>query len=539
MILADSALSLNLIPLLATLAVMLGAGSLLARWLLPAKQLNNVASNLPVTPRRTAWGWSFLLGATLVVLLLECPLIVNGKLTRYAFLAVIGTCTAMSLVELFLRFRERHNRTIRGNAFWRTLCGWLVDLPLLPRMIAILCVANFLWFAAVESPITFDARSIYGLKARLLYDGVSLNGEDFRDLDRVHFNANYPLMLPLLEATLFSAQGSQQDFGMQLLFAAFVLACASVLVDEIRRFEPPHRAALWGCCFLLMPLALMPNEGAGLSGSADFALAAFVTAGVIAMGRWLAKPCWRAAVLAGLMSGAAILTKQEGSIWLAALCAALVIVVLLRRIRVPLRSLTTVGCTLGIAGGCALITLINRRGIPASPYIRGYADALHWNWLVHVWQRPLFILRFAIKQLTATSMFNFIWPFLAGALLLLRRPQRPAAVSLWRCTALLIAIAYFAIFTITPLHLEYQLRTAFYRLALHVLPLLTLIGAEQLTAAGLSRQLEWIFNAGDTAATDQPPQAQIIVQPTIAGINADAKFVAPARLAKSEIDRAA
>ncbi len=50
-----------------------------------------------------------------------------------------------------------------------------------------------------------------------------LKSEDFRNPDRAHFNANYPLLVPLVESYLFFAQGSQQDLGIQL----FIRRCDS------------------------------------------------------------------------------------------------------------------------------------------------------------------------------------------------------------------------------------------------------------------------------------------------------------------------
>ncbi len=116
----------------------------------------------------------------------------------------------------------------------------------------------------------------------MLDDGVSLESDDFRDPDRLNFNANYPLFVPVIEATLFRARGSQDPVGLQLLFAGFVLATASILAAEVRRFDSPQTAALWAAAFLLLPMTLSPVEGGGLSGSVDYAFAAFATAAVIA-----------------------------------------------------------------------------------------------------------------------------------------------------------------------------------------------------------------------------------------------------------------
>ncbi|HZZ30294.1 MAG TPA: hypothetical protein VFE46_20010 [Pirellulales bacterium] len=494
MILAVSGLTLHLLPLLAALAVMSGAGSLLARWLQPRQPSpGEVCSAVGLSAGRLAWGWSYLLGIALVGLILQVPLLIAGGITHGEYFGALGLCTVMTATEVILRWRERRPGAVSGKHLLRNWMGWIGDLPLLVRMLAILCLADLLWFAAVESPITFDARSIYGLKARILYDGGQLSDESFRNPDRLNFNANYPLLLPVVEAALYAAQGSQQDLGEQLLFAGFVLAIASILAEEIRRFESPLIAAMWSAFFILLPITLMPSEGAGLSGSADFAVAAFATAGVIAVGRWLATPRASYSILAGSMLGAAILTKQEGALWLAAVGFAMLATAQFRRRWHLWRRHRTAAWTIGIAIGCALVVALSRRRIPVSPYFRPFADALHWDWIVHTWIRIPSVVQFTVNKLFAVSYFNLIWPFVAIGLLFLRRPRSSATVFLWRIVAVVVIVVYLAILTITPLHLEYQLRTAFYRLALQVLPLCMLVGAEQFAASGWSRQLQWIF----------------------------------------------
>jgi hypothetical protein len=493
MILAITGFSWHLLPLLAALAVITGAGSLLARLLRPGDLSAGDADRAEIAVRRPAWGWSYLLGIAGVGTVLQLPLAIDSRITHRSFIAVLGLCAAMSLVEMFLRLRERKRLAEPDQGFMRNILGWVGDIPLLLRMITLLYLAIFVWFATVESPNTFDARSIYSLKARILYDTGDLRSEDFRDPDRLNFNANYALLLPLVEATLYTAQGSQEDLGTQLAFVGIVFSLASILVAEIRRFEPKARAAVWGACFLLLPFTLMPNEGGGMSGSADYTMAAFATAASIAMGHWLAAPRIRSSLLTGFMLGAAFLTKQEAVMWATAIVMAIVGTMILRRSWIGWRSLGTVAWAAGVAMVCVLISVVNRRGIPSSPYVRPFAGALRWDWIVHTWTRIGFIARFVIQKLGSVPVFGFVWPFVAVVLLALRRSRTAPRILFWHTTACLVIAAYLTAFTISPLHLEYQLRTAFSRLAIHILPLFLLVAAEQLAAAGWSRQLEWIW----------------------------------------------
>jgi hypothetical protein len=492
MIFAAVGLTLNLFPLLAALAVMAGAGSLLARFLAPVPSTGSEFQHAASNSSQPAWGWSFLLGMAFVGLGLQLPLAIDGRITHRSYWIILTLSLSMALLEVALRWRDSRAAPT-ATSIIRRFTGWFCDLPLLLRMLVVLCLANFIWFSAVESPVTFDARSIYGMKARLLYDAGDLKAEDFRNPDRVHFNANYPLMIPLVESFLYFVQGSQQDLGIQLLFAGVILALASILIAEISRFETRRLAAVWGAGFILLPIVLAPAEGTGLSGSADFTFAAFITAGVIALGQWFVAPRTTSAVLAGLMLGAAISTKQEGLVWLLAIAASMLVASRGRTFWPQRQRLISATLSAATISGCMLLVTLNRQGIPNSPYVRAFATALHWDWIVHTWSRIPYILIFALEKLNCFPLFSFVWPLIAAALLLLPRSRPAPTIRLWRITALCMVAGYVAIFTFSPLHLDYQLKTAFYRLTVHILPLFLLIAAEHLAAAGWSRQLEWMI----------------------------------------------
>src|SRR5438309_1113987 len=82
----------------------------------------------------------------------------------------------------------------------------------------------------------YDARTIYGLKARILYRAGTVQNEDFSDIDRLNFNPSYPLLLPLLEAQMDWALGTDEGPGMKILFAGFVLSLVAIYARQTRRF---------------------------------------------------------------------------------------------------------------------------------------------------------------------------------------------------------------------------------------------------------------------------------------------------------------
>ncbi len=236
----------------------------------------------------------------------------------------------------------------------------------------------------------------------------------------------------------------------------------------------------------------------------------------------MADPNGRTALLAGVCWGSLLLIKQEGQVWLLALGLALAGTIFLRRTVFSWKTLTMSVYAIAPALGCAAIALVNRRGIPESPYFRSFGQALRWDWLVHVWKRPFFLVQFALRGIASPRSFGYCWQLTAVALVFLRRPRVTATVLFWRLMTAAVIAGYFLVLTITPLHFEYQLRTALFRLAIHFLPLVLLIGAEQLAAAGWTRQIQSIFDGEssaneDTARTDRRATVRIETQRRCAG----------------------
>jgi hypothetical protein len=266
----------------------------------------------------------------------------------------------------------------------------------------------------------FDARAIYGLKARLLYDAGSISTEDFQDVDRMHFNAHYPLLIPLHEAALFNLQQSTSDRFHRIFFFAFIVALGSAMAREFRRMFSRQLSALFTAGLICLPSILLTWEGAGLTGAVDFPLACFATAGVLATMRWVRMQDSRQALLAGAMFGAAVLTKSEGMLWVGAAGTAMLALVILRRVPVDRTTWKH-----GWAGACLLLMVIVvyravREQIPYSPHLRSYAAALHWDWLRQLWARPFQVAWYGLRDSVRPKYWNFAWVCVAAALVLRR-----------------------------------------------------------------------------------------------------------------------
>ena len=165
----------------------------------------------------------------------------------------------------------------------------------------------------------YDAWAIWALKGHALYafgwaDPAVFAGSQYR-----FANLDYPLLLPSIEAVDFRAMGAFDTRLVHLQFLLFLVgalaALGTVLAGRV------HAAVLW---LLLGAVALAPAGFAQLlTAYADLPLALVFAVGVAAAGRWLLTDERWALAVATLCFAGALLTKNEGTLFVAAAFAGL------------------------------------------------------------------------------------------------------------------------------------------------------------------------------------------------------------------------
>ena len=472
------------------IAVAVGLGLAVSDWL----RGDGKASERP------GMGRAFLLGAAIVGLALHVPLAIDGQIGHRSFV-IVALVGAAAWVWNVYRFRRTG---ISPNVF-----RWVRDLPRIGQfMLAVVLIAMVVH--CERSTLTgYDARSIYALKSRVIYDAGSVRGDDFTDPYRVNFNPGYPLLLPLLEAQASWPGDGAAGHGLKLLFVAFAVALAAACAAEIRRFETAAFAAWTALWLLLTPVLICCFEGAGLSGSADVPIAAFLFCGVLELGRWIENRNWQAAIRAGIFFAATALTKSEGIILVGFCCAACLAALFVRRRMPSGRQLAGAGLGVMVSICAVAAGAAAHRWQPAFEYYPSYFAALDWRWLRQLGDRVGPVLSYLGEELFRWRFWNLLWPCALGSLVLLRRGPTPDKVLFWRLAVVGIAAGYAAVFITTPLHLQYQLMTSATRLMLHFFPICVLIMAEQLAASGWSRQVLAIFSELATQHGVQAAEAPI------------------------------
>jgi hypothetical protein len=169
----------------------------------------------------------------------------------------------------------------------------------------------------------WDAWSIWARKARMLLEFGSLPTSFFADSSYAFMHPDYPLLVPLMEATWFRFAGFADTRGLHiqfwLLLVAFVWAAGWIVG---RRARP----IVW--LPLLALIAVAPGVwGQLLTQYADIPMAFFLGLGLLLLGSWLESHARWELALAALLLAAAASTKNEGLVAAAAgLVAGLVVV---------------------------------------------------------------------------------------------------------------------------------------------------------------------------------------------------------------------
>jgi len=180
-------------------------------------------------------------------------------------------------------------------------------------------LADYARAFAVAPLNRYDAWAIWALKGHALYSFGWADPAIFAGASYRFANLDYPLLLPSLEALDFHAMGAFDTRLLHLQFLLLLVAALAALATVLAGRVP---TAL--LCATLGAVALAPAVfDQLLTAYADLPLALIFAVGVAAAGRWLVtNERWPLAV-ATLCFAGALLTKNEGTLFVAAAFVAL------------------------------------------------------------------------------------------------------------------------------------------------------------------------------------------------------------------------
>jgi hypothetical protein len=392
-------------------------------------------------------GWSFLL-----LLLLHGAWVGGDVLVEIALLAAAA----------WLYRRGRETATEAGPAPARThafVAVWIAGT-------AAVALAHFLADARAAPHGQWDAWAIWNMKARLFARDPARWTIIFdQRLKLTH--GDYPLLLPAIVGRLFRAFGAESTALSRAVALSFGVATALVVGGGVASTRSATLACVAAWFLLTGPLATYTacqyaDVPVGFFFAASVALLVLADAETERRGSLL--------VAAGAFAGFALLTKNEGTLFLVALLVT-------RVVRLPhpsrLRQLAAEIGYIAAGSGPALVLSAWHRHLGRTNELLAAAGSGSAMEKLTSWPRYV-----AVATTFSNQFRNFDWWMLVllGIPLMIGtgEPQRRSTLAgLAVLTAVLVG-GYFLVFIVTPYDLRWHLSTASDRLAVQLQPLMIL-----------------------------------------------------------------
>jgi hypothetical protein len=283
-----------------------------ALFVIPGFALTGLFPGLRDIPWMRRLGYAFLLGvATLAGSLYALSALLEIPLRRPAIFGTAAALTALGLAGWVraLARRERHSRRkLRSFRTWRARIAALV------LALAGIGVTAGVFADSLVYPLRdWDGRMHWSAQARYIrYEGSVLPLAVIRGQWFIN-HPRYPVLMPVAQVVVLEATGAAEDeLFFRTLYAAFFPALLLVVYDGARRWAGWLPAGLAVAAAAGLPfLSFFPDGGAASSYS-DLPLGCFFGAALVLLLRGRVHPS--DGIAAGLLLGAAVLTKNEGTI---------------------------------------------------------------------------------------------------------------------------------------------------------------------------------------------------------------------------------
>jgi len=278
-----------------------------ALFLIPGLALAGLFPGLRETPWLRRLGYAFLLGvATLAGSLYALSALLEVPLRRPA---IFGTAAALTAIGIAGWVRALGRKERRARRSLRTL-----PAPALVLALAGIGVTAGVFADSLVYPLRdWDGRMHWSAQARYIrHEGSVLplavvRGQWFINHPR------YPVLMPVAQVAVLEATGAAEDeLFFRSLYAAFFPALLLVVYDGARRWAGWLPAGLAVAAASGIPFLTFFPDGGAASSYSDLPLGCFFGAGLALLLRGKVRPS--DGIAAGLLLGAAVLTKNEGTI---------------------------------------------------------------------------------------------------------------------------------------------------------------------------------------------------------------------------------
>ena len=318
--------------------------------------------------------------------------------------------------------------------------------------------------ARVETHGAWDAWAMWNFKARWLALGGTPWSEILTNTGFATAHPDYPLLLPLSVSRLWLMTGGVPTAVPQAIGVCAGALAAVLLMAAAWSLRGPTSAAVAGAALLALP----PFLAASASQLADVPLACCYLATIVALatgmqtgatGRWFA--------VAGLCAGAAMWTKNEGTLF--AVCA--LVSLLGTAIRAPVsrrESIVRIGQFVAGMAPFLIATFVLRLVAIENDLVAGQSAAATWARVTTV-GRHAEILRHGLSMMKSLPDVIGVICF-AGYLAFRGVALDLRSAGVVASTLGLTACGYYALYVVTPYELSWHLTTSADRLVVQLWP---------------------------------------------------------------------
>jgi hypothetical protein len=346
--------------------------------------------------------------------------------------------------------------------------SWLLTPGFAFALVA--AVVGFGYRSATYPHGGWDAATIWNLRARFLFRGGDHWKDAFSELLGTWTHADYPLLVPGTTARAWSFIGSEPQIVPMLVGLLFTLAAAFLLLGALASLRSRGQGLLAGIVLLCSHALVF--EGANQY--ADVPLAFFMLATFVALA--LADTAQEGGAgflaLAGLTSGLAAWTKNEGLLFvLVVLVVHLLVIARLRGWKPALRREGIM--LLGLAPMLLLIIAFKWGIAPGNDLLASLNLSEVLDRLTAPW-RYGYVIREFVRAFLALSGWLIAAPLVLALYLLAVGwrvgDEERASMGTMLVTLGLVLAGYLFIYIVTPYDLEWHVNTSIYRLAFHSWP---------------------------------------------------------------------
>jgi hypothetical protein len=388
----------------------LGGVALFAAAGLGAAELFPGLRALPFTRRL---GYAYLLGIAIVAGSLWA--LSHGLGVPLRRPAIFITAAVPILAGLAARLLNK-NDARRAAPKLREPWGWgALFRAAVAAALALVCLGLFA--EAVANPVTnWDSRMTWSAQAIYLRAEGTVDAAVLRRPQWYVDHPRYPILLPLAQVIVQEGFGAADDRELyRPLYAALFPAFLLVLRDAARQWAGKTPAALACLAAASLPALTFWTAGGAASSYSDLPLGCFFAAGLLLLLR-----CRRRiadGLAAGLLLGAAVLTKNEGIFLALSGLALAALSLFLKRRRPGWRRLARLGAA-AVPVLLALVLLTSWRSAIPNRHDEGYAGFVDPGdfWPEAVTRIPLLAPAIA-REMSSREVWTFFWWLVPAVLL--------------------------------------------------------------------------------------------------------------------------